>query len=36
MVIRGREAEVAHIEDDPTRPTCSLPMDTSTADHSGD
>ena len=32
MVIRGREAELAHIEDDPTRPTYSLPMATPTAD----
>ena len=32
LVIRGREAELAHIEDDPTRPTYSLPMDTPTAD----
>jgi hypothetical protein len=28
MVIRGREAELAPIEADPTRPTYSLPMDT--------
>ena len=32
MVIRGCEAELAHVEDDPTRPTYSLPMDTPTAD----
>jgi hypothetical protein len=28
MVIRGREAELDHVENDPTRPTYSLPMDT--------
>ena len=26
MVLRGREAELAHVENDPTRPTYSLPM----------
>jgi hypothetical protein len=28
MVVHGREAELAHIENDPTRPTYSLPMPT--------
>jgi hypothetical protein len=28
MVIRGREAELAYVEDDPTRPVYSLPMST--------
>ena len=28
MVIRGREPELAHIENDPTRPTYSLSMET--------
>jgi hypothetical protein len=28
MVIRGREAELAHVEDDPTRPMYSLPTAT--------
>ena len=28
MVVRGREAELAHVENDPTRPTYSLPMQT--------
>jgi hypothetical protein len=32
MVIRGREAELDHVENDPTRPTYSLPMDTPTAE----
>ncbi|MGH7356924.1 MAG: glycine/sarcosine/betaine reductase selenoprotein B family protein [Candidatus Rokuibacteriota bacterium] len=32
MVIRGREAELAHVEQDPTRPTYSLPMDTPVKD----
>ena len=32
MVIRGREADLAHVEDDPTRPTYSLPMATPTAE----
>ena len=32
MVIRGREAELAHVENDPTRPTYSLPMDTPVKD----
>ena len=32
LVIRGREAGLAHVGDDPTRPTYSLPMDTPTAD----
>jgi len=32
MVIRGREAELAHIEDDPTRPVYSLPMSVATED----
>ena len=32
MVIRGGEAELGHVEDNPTRPTYSLPMDTPTAD----
>lgn len=30
MVIRGREAELAHVENDPTRPAYSLPMSTPT------
>jgi hypothetical protein len=28
VVIRGREAELAHVENDPTRPAYSLPTDT--------
>jgi hypothetical protein len=32
MVIRGREAELDHVENDPTRPTYSLPMDTPPAE----
>ena len=32
MVIRGHEADLAHIEDDPTRPTYSLPMATPVAE----
>jgi D-proline reductase (dithiol) PrdB len=32
MVIRGREDELAHVEQDPTRPTYSLPMDTPVRD----
>jgi hypothetical protein len=30
MVIRGREAELDHVESDPTRPGYSLPMETPT------
>jgi len=30
MVIRGREDELAHVENDPTRPGYSLPMETPT------
>ena len=32
MVIRGREAELAHVADDPTRPMYSLPTATPTAE----
>jgi hypothetical protein len=32
MVIRGREAELAHVEADPTRPTYALPMATPVAE----
>jgi hypothetical protein len=32
MVIRGREAELAHVEKDPTRPAYALPMDTAVED----
>ena len=32
VVIRGREGELAHVEEDPTRPMYSLPMDTPVAD----
>jgi hypothetical protein len=32
MVIRGREAELEHVEHDPTRPTYSLPIDTPAKD----
>ena len=32
MVVRNREAELAHIENDPTRPTYALAMDTPSAD----
>jgi D-proline reductase (dithiol) PrdB len=28
MVIRGREEELAHVEEDPTRPAYALPIDT--------
>ena len=32
MVVRNREAELAHIENDPTRPTYALAMDTPSRD----
>jgi hypothetical protein len=32
MVIRGREDELAHVEEDPTRPVYALPMDTPARD----
>jgi hypothetical protein len=32
MVVRNREAELAHIENDPTRPTYALGMDTPSGD----
>ncbi len=32
MVIRGREAELAHVENDPTRPMYSLPTGTPTTE----